>query len=437
MRFPQAPPAIDHEVTPGASPTLPDGRYLHWNELRHRQPPAGVRVLEWWASMRAARRGQSRSLEAMTACYRAPFGVVLLPAVERKLHVFDRTNVGEKILSALGSDETRVEYRVRQLIEESISSSEIEGARPTTREMARQMLRDRRAPASVSERMIANNLRAMERIRELHASGASLEMPELLELHRILGEGALEVEGAAGVLRGPEHEVTVSDADGTVWHRPPAARGIGPRVEALLEFANGGRDDEDEGRFVHPIVRAIVAHFWLGYEHPFRDGNGRIARALFYWVMLRHGYEVAEFLSISGPIERSPRAYYLAFAHTETDGGDLTYFVLHQLETMEAALADLLSHLTARALRMRALRELGKVFEGLNNRQRALVDHAMRHPDEGHTIEGHATSHGVHYMTARADLADLVAKRLLTSRRVRTAKLYFASPSLLRRRKRK
>jgi Fic family protein len=50
-----------------------------------------------------------------------------------------------------------------------------------------------------------------------------------------------------------------------------------------------------------------------------------MARALFYYCLLRHGYEVAELLSLSGPIDRSPTAYYLAFAHVERDTGDLTY----------------------------------------------------------------------------------------------------------------
>lgn len=255
-----------------------------------------------------------------------------------------------------------------------------------------------------------------------------MTVPHLLELHRILGEDALEVDGAAGTFRGVEHDVTVSDLEGTVWHRPPDATGIEARVAALLRFANG--DDEDPSGFLHPIVRAIVAHFWLGYEHPFRDGNGRMARALYYWCMLRHGYEVAEFLSISGPIDRSPKAYYLAFAHCESDAGDLTYFVLHQLKVMQEALDDLLQHLTRRAERLQALGKLVASFDALNHRQRSLLEHAIRHPVEGQSIEGHARSHRVHYLTARSDLADLEARGLLQSRRVKKVKRYYPSEQL-------
>jgi Fic family protein len=366
----------------------------------------------------------------MEQCYGKPFRYVELPRIQRALHDFDRANVGDKILSALGNPEAQVEYRLRQLVEEAISSSEIEGAIPSTRELARQMLREKRPPVSRDERMIVNNLRAMERLRELHASGATLDLPSLLELHSILGDGALEVDDAAGKLRGTDHEVAVTDVEGNVWHIPPSASGIEDRVEALLRFANGGNDQPDE--FIHPIVRAIVSHFWLGYEHPFRDGNGRIARALYYWCMLRCGYEVAEFLSISGPIDRSPKAYYLAFAYTESTDGDLTYFVLHQLDAMQSALSDLLDHLTQRAEHLKMLSALVASFDSLNHRQRSLLEHAVRHPREGHSIEGHAASHGVHYLTARTDLARLEKLGLLQSRRQKTTKRYYPSPKLLK-----
>jgi Fic family protein len=428
---PLLPPLLARDVTilQRVAPTLPDGRYLHWDQLRHRPSPEGLTAEDWWAVMRFARERKARSVEAMTRSYGTPFSVVDLASIQRALHEFDRANVGQTILSALGNPEAQVEYQVRQLIEEAISSSEIEGARPTTRELARQMLRERRVPTSRDDRMIMNNLRAMEQLGELHRAGVALDLAHLLELHATLGDGALEVDGAAGRLRGPEHDVMVSDLEGNVWHRPPDTKGLEARVEALLRFANG--DDTSTSEFIHPIIRAIVAHFWLGYEHPFRDGNGRMARALFYYCLLRHGYEVAEFLSISGPIDRSPKAYYLAFAHVERDAGDLTYFVLHQLDVMKMALAELLEHLQRRAQRLRRLSAMVASFDALNHRQRSLLEHAIRHPDEGQSIDGHSRSHRIHYMTSRNDLADLEQRGFLVSRRVQKVKRYYPTPSLI------
>lgn len=409
-------------------PTLPDGRYLHWDELRYREPPHGLTPEQWWSGIKYQREKAAEPLLAMHATYGLPFHLLELPAVKRRLHEFDRMNVGREFLHALGSQDAQTEYRVRQLIEEAISSSGIEGARPATRELARQMVREARPPTSKDERMILNNFRAMNRLLDL-VGDHDLSVDDLLELHRVLGEDALDRPGIEGALRTPEHEVVVSDAEGNVWHVPPPAEGLRERLEALLRFACG----RDGAGWLHPVLRAIISHFWLAYEHPFRDGNGRMARALFYWCMLKSGYEFAEFLSISGPIDRSPKKYYMAFAHTETDGLDLTYFVLHQLDVMQQALDELLEHLRGRARRNTALAGLVREFDQLNHRQRALLQHAIRHPLASYTIEGHGLSHRVHYQTARTDMARLVDLGLMQGKRVEKGKRFYPSASFAER----
>lgn len=361
----------------------------------------------------------------MNVAYKTRFGFVPLPDIQRALHELDRTNVARELLTALGNEDAVAEYRVRQIIEEAISSSVLEGARPTTRDVARQMVREQREPTSRDERMIYNNWRAMRRILELRDENRPLTVSDLLELHRTLGEDALDIPDAAGRFRESHHDVRVADVEDTIWHVPPPAPGLPDRIELLLRFVEDGTLDGES--FVHPVLRAITAHFWLGYEHPFRDGNGRIARALYYWTMLRHGYEMAEFLSISGPIDRSPRAYYMAFAHTETDGGDLTYFILHQLRVMREATDELVSHLRSRVDRMKQLARTVAGFDELNHRQRALLQHAIRHPSESYTVDGHAASHRVHYQTARADLAELVAREYFEARRVGKGKRFAPS----------
>lgn len=438
MKLPRQPPRDEGHVLrlienhweafKAVAPVLADGRYLHWDDLRHRPPPSGLSVEDWWLATRWARREASVPVTAMQTCYPVPFSFAPLPEVQSELFAFDRTNVGRDLLVALGNPDIVTDYRVSQLIEEAISSSVIEGARPTTRELARKMVRENRTPTTRDERMIFNNWRAMRRVLALRDRGQPLTLDDLLELHRILGDDALDVPGAEGQLRQREHNVVVSDIEGNVWHTPPDAEGLPQRMEALLRFANDTA--HDPRAFIHPIVRAILVHFWIGYEHPFRDGNGRIARALFYWCMLRHGYEMAEFLSISGPIDRSPKAYYLAFAHTENDDGDLTYFVLHQLAVIRHALRDLTEHVHERVEGKRRLAAQVATFEDLNHRQRALLQHAVRHPAESYTIAGHARSHQVHYQTARTDLIDLVTRGLLEAWRAPEGKRFRPTPQL-------
>ena len=68
-----------------------------------------------------------------------------------------------------------------------------------------------------------------------------------------------------------------------------------------------------------PVLRATLPaiHFMVGYDHYFEDGNGRTARAFFYWSMLRQGYWLAEFLSISRVLRAAPARYARSFLLTE------------------------------------------------------------------------------------------------------------------------
>ena len=76
------------------------------------------------------------------------------------------------------------------------------------------------------------------------------------------------------------------------------------------------------GVFIHPIVKGIIIHFLIAFIHPFVDGNGRTASAIFYWYMLRKGYWLTEYLSISRIISRSKRQYEKAYLYTECDGNE-------------------------------------------------------------------------------------------------------------------
>ena len=219
-----------------------------------------------------------------------------------------------------------------------------------------------------------------------------------------------------------------------VLHTPPEADSLPERLERLCEFANGSADDEP---FVHPVVRAILVHFLLGYDHPFLDGNGRTARALFYWSMARQGYWLIEYVSISRLLRQASAQYGRAYLYTETDGNDTTYFLLHQLAVIGRAIQALHDYLARKAAQQRSaenlLRHSPLLAENLNHRQVALLSHAMKHPGHGYTMESHRRSHRVAYQTARSDLLTLVALNLLEQRK-RGRAFHFIAPSDLRRR---
>ncbi len=439
MQIPESAPALPDllrslEAQPGrlleklAEGLRPEvgGRYLHWDELRRRRPPDGWTVKEWWLALSIARNAVMTTLSLRDKDGR-PFRFARSDSVQRLLHQIDR-DCGSRLEVTdpqLANPETRDRYLMRSLIEEAITSSQLEGA-STTRRVAKEMLLTGRKPRTRDERMIANNFGAMELLRGNLKRPLSREL--ILEVHQVLTEGTLE-PGEPGRFRRADEAVTVQDSgDGQVLHLPPPARELRGRIEALCAFAN----DASEDAFLHPVVRAIVLHFALAYDHPFVDGNGRTARALFYWSVLRQGYWLAEFLSISRVIKRAPTQYARAFLQSETDAGDLTYFLLHQLEVIRAANQDLHAYLERKAREVNETERLMREAEVFNHRQRALLAHALRHPNARYAIEQHRRAHSVVYQTARQDLLALASAGYLTKRRIGRAFYFDAKPGLER-----
>ncbi len=445
MKLPETPPRLGELLQRAneqgrlsqiltASPAIADPEdYPHWDKLRRQPAPTGFSHEEWWLAVkmfRVARR------QAIPLCDRAgrPFHYSVPGRVAELLHHIDRGAgsladatllLGEEA-APIVNGETRNRYLLRSVLEEAFTSSRLEGA-VTTREVAKQLVRDGRAPRNGSERMVLNNYHAMQRI--LQAGEGPLDANLVFELHRIVTGGTL-AEGVAGRFRHAAEPVRVVDeSTGEVCHVPPEAAELPARLTAMCDFANG----RTPGGFVHPVVRAVLLHFWLAYDHPFVDGNGRVARALFYWAMLRNGFVLFEFLSISSVLLKAPVQYYRAFLHTESDENDLTYFLLHQAEVVQRALADLRGYLQRRTNDLQETVRLARDFAELNHRQRALLAETLRHPGRQHTIAGHRQDHGVVYETARADLLGLQGLGLLVRRKDGRKMVFEAAPDAVER----
>ena len=380
--------------------------YLHWDELRHRPTPDGISAEQWWLAIKLRRKPGLRQIPLKDKQGK-PFEFSVPDSVVEQLHYIDR-GAGGLIgtLEPVTSPQTRDRYLIRSLIEESITSSQLEGA-VTTREVAKQMLSSGRKPRDKSERMILNNYLTMQRIRELRETPMSPEL--VVEIQGMLGRDALDKPDAAGRLRRPDEPIEVSDFEGNVFHVPPPAEELPQRLKAMCDFANGDSPDF----FIHPVIRAIILHFWLAYDHPFFDGNGRTARALFYWAMLKNGFWLCEFISISQIILKAPVQYGMAFLHTETDENDLTYFIIHQTEVMRKAVKELHAYINRKTREVEESRGFIATLDGLTHRQQMILTHALKHPGSRYTVAEHRSRHGIAYATARADLLKLAEHELL------------------------
>jgi Fic family protein len=451
MKVPMSPPASGPDaieafesvdrfwlaIESSGGPTQ-EGKYRHWDTLRHLRPPGDLSPTEGWIGIKSARRQLYKAL-SLSDKVGAPFVyATTVPALEM-LHRVDRDASGTiQAPEQVTDPASRDTYLIRSLVEEAITSSQLEGA-STTRKVAKEMIREGREPRTRSERMILNNYQGMEFIRRF--TGQPLTPSIILALQTILVDGTLDEPDAAGRYRRDDEGIAVTDELGNVLHSPPPAAEIPGRIDRLCAFANAYLSERESpsGSFsspdwIHPVIRATLIHFMIGYDHPFVDGNGRTARALFYWSMASQGYWLAEFVSISRILKKARTTYARSFLYTETDDNDTTYFILYQLRVFLRAIADLHVYLARKAEEIRrtelALKSAKGLREKLNDRQLALMAHAIKHPEAIFTIDSHRRSHAVSYQTARSDLQALTHQKLLTEKKGRRAFEYSPAKDL-------
>ena len=433
MRFPQIPPTLQDLMSNLKEParlgellslmqkSLLQRNYFHWDKLRRYPAPEGFTHWEWWLALKMSRTGKPIGLKDKKG---KPFAFSVPGLVMEELHQIDLGSGGlVSVPEPMTNPHTRDRYLVSSLMEEAITSSQLEGA-VTTRDVAKEMIRTGRKARDTSEQMILNNFAVMQKIRALKASALTPEL--VFQIHRLVTEKTLEDPTAAGRFRHEDEERVVADDFGTVFHDPPVAGELPARLEAMCAFANADTPDF----FVHPAVRAIVLHFWLAYDHPFVDGNGRTARALFYWAMLHRGYWLFEFISISKILKKAPAKYGRSFLYTETDDNDLTYFLIAQTQVIRRAVLELHEYLERKKTEVKMVESQMRALDCFNHRQVEIIRHALKHPDQRYTIAGHQNSHQISYMTARSDLVDLGNQGILNQKTQGKLRIFLAPADL-------
>ncbi|MDD4051340.1 MAG: Fic family protein [candidate division Zixibacteria bacterium] len=389
-------------------------RYLFWDKVRYLARPDDVTAEEFWAFIKTLRNSPFQRTSTLICDEKGdPFSWLRLPGMEEFLHVIDM-ELGGTLASIFIDDPTvRRRFISRGIMEEAIASSQLEGAN-TTRKAAKRMLSEKHKPANRSEQMILNNYCAMLEVEESLKS-QPMTMTMLMDLHRILTENTLP-PADIGRLRTNSDDIAVADAStGVIYHIPPSEEFLRQELPRLIQYAN---DEIDERQFIHPVIKAIFLHFWIGYLHPFVDGNGRLARILFYWYVIKKGYWAFAYLPISRVIKASPAQYRDAYIYSEQDDNDLTYFLDYNIRKLAQAKRVFVAYAKRKTEENRRMTRLAREEYGLNDRQIQLLRHLHKNPDAATSIRTHARVYGISQVTARKDLEGLEEIGFLTSKKI-------------------
>lgn len=216
------------------------------------------------------------------------------------------------------------------------ASTRIEGSKMTDDEIAR-FLRGLKAnhPKSRDEQEVAGYANLIGRIFD---NWKTIKLSEnwILQFHSILLHFSDKDQSHKGKYKDTSNTVVMTNKQGeeVVLFAPTPPYLVKQEMEAAIEWAN----EQFEKREVHPLL--IIANFIFEFLaiHPFKDGNGRISRALTNLLLLRAGYSYVPYVALDEIIEQTKAEYYLALRDTQkyhkTENEDITAWVVYFLNAL-------------------------------------------------------------------------------------------------------
>ncbi len=376
-------------------------KYLYWDKVKYTKTPENIDPKLLWSAIKFTRTIHLKKITFGN--YK--FYYNLTEHIQKELHNFDLNVAGQLKTKSIIPENEKKRYLTNSIMEEAIASSQIEGA-VTTREKAKDMLRKNKKPRTKSEQMILNNFTTIKHI--VDNKNQPLTKKTLFEIHKLITHRTLDNQDDEGRYRTHNKINVVDVVAGEIVYTPPDYKSIENLMNDLFDFFNTTNNEQ----FIHPIIKACIIHFMVGYIHPFTDGNGRTARALFYWYLLKTGYWLTEYLSISRLIAKSKTQYALAYLYSEIDENDITYFINYKIKMLKQAYESLIEYIQRKTAEKKQYIHFQKI-KGINERQAVILKWLHDEPDILLTVKEIENRFSISNQTARTDLYELKNKGYL------------------------
>jgi Fic family protein len=216
------------------------------------------------------------------------------------------------------------------LIKGALATTAIEGNTLSEEEVARHLRGELKLPASREYlgQEVDNIIKAcnqiLDDIRMRHLPNA--DPPRICELNRVV---------LAGLPRNEEvrpGELRTYDV-GVARYKGAPAQDCAYLLERLCEWLNGTQFRATEGQqLAFAILKAIIAHLYLAWIHPFGDGNGRTARLIEFQVLISSGVPAPAAHLMSNHYNQTRSEYYRQLDQASRSGGDAIPFLAYVLQ---------------------------------------------------------------------------------------------------------
>ncbi|MDE2842754.1 MAG: Fic family protein [Chloroflexota bacterium] len=156
---------------------------------------------------------------------------------------------------------------------------------------------------SKEQLQIRNAQRAQEWVSHRFVPGSSaVTLEDLLTMHQLVTEESDEGGNVPGRLRSYMVKVGLPEMGGVHYGAPHET--LGELMEEFISFLHSRGFQQN-----HPVIKALLAHFFLVTVHPFGDGNGRVSRLLEAGILFQSEYNIHGFYGLSNYFYRNEVEY--------------------------------------------------------------------------------------------------------------------------------
>ena len=207
--------------------------------------------------------------------------------------------------------------------------------------------------------------------------GWHYELEMLEKINEIVCERLVEPD-QLGVFRSGQAVLKDNQTDEVVFRPPPAVE-ILYLLEDFFVWLNSV-----EGRKIHPVLRAGIAHYYLVAVHPFVEGNGRSARTFATLIMFVEGYDVKKFFSLEEYFDKDSAQYYQALFDVDTSPAldlgsrDLTPWLEYFTQALAIELTRIKERIKQLSLDIKVKQKVGHQVP-LKERQLKMMEYLEAH----------------------------------------------------------
>ena len=330
--------------------------YLPWNQFKHLNPPKKLTVAEHWFGVKKARENASININFGSEIYQSLI-FCMTNTMQGDLYFIDQNFKGNSNLNKIFSgSNTRNAYRAKYRIEEAIYCAYLEGY-SVEKSIAENIIKGSFEASNKHEEMVLNIYQAQI---YLGSKKDQTLIPEMIfELYDTLL--------------------------GKPYNNAPVKNRILENLKYICDFIN-----TKQKTFIHPIIKALALQFCILDSKPFNKMNGLVARLLCHWYLIKNGYWLVDFASISKALKSNQGKYTQSVKLSQEDNYDITYFLIPMVQMIKQSLEQIEKDIN------RSIKDISEVetliYKSgrnivLNHRQLLVLTHAVNNPNYTYTIQ--------------------------------------------------